>query len=97
MRLPCAIGLDSRDGVENADSRMVNTLAEQDEGTTLAAVRPALKLIYDTTGNGNGLVVFNEELISVYGATLGFLTLSAVIRDIATLSDRFYDFTQSTQ
>jgi hypothetical protein len=71
MRLPLVAELDSRDGESNKDSRMTNALKETDEGGELVVVRPGLVTQAVSSGNGNGLVNFNGELVSVFGATLG--------------------------
>lgn len=71
MRIPLAGELDSRDGTSNRDERLTNVLSETDEGVTLAVVRPGLVTQAEGTGVGGGLVAYNNELVSVYGATLG--------------------------
>jgi hypothetical protein len=70
MRLPLVAPLESRDGSSNKDSRMTNALAESEEGGSVACVRPGLVELNTTTGNGKGLVSFNDTLLSVYGSTL---------------------------
>lgn len=93
MRLPLVPSLDSRDGVSNKDESLTNVLAEPaDGGGQCAAVRPGLVSVATSAGNGNGLVCFNGELVSVYGTTLGLGTVSA----LATITGDNYDFAQST-
>jgi len=70
MRLPIASPLVSRDGSANKDARLTNMLKEMDGSRELAVVRPGLVLDAVASGVGNGLVVFNDELVSVYGSTL---------------------------
>lgn len=70
MKLPLVTPLKSRNGTSNKDGRLTNVLAEQKPtGETVAQVRPGLTSIIASSGNGNGLVSFNDTLISVYGQT----------------------------
>lgn len=71
MRIPLAAELDSRDGTSNRDERLTNCLKETTKRGDMAVVRPGLSLDATASGVGNGLVVFSNELVSVYGATLG--------------------------
>lgn len=71
MRLPLTPPLDTRDGVSAKNARLTNCLKESKKGGDKAVVRPGLVLDAVASGVGNGLVVFNNELVSVYGATLG--------------------------
>lgn len=71
MRLPLVTEIDSRNGTSDKDARLTNALLETDEGASLACVRPGLALNAEASGVGQGLVVFNDELISVFGTTLG--------------------------
>ena len=48
-------------------------LAEEKQGKSFAAIRPGLSQVASTTGNGNGLVCFNGELVNVYDAALGIV------------------------
>jgi len=52
---------------------MTNMLAEEKQGKSFAAVRPGLNQVASTTGNGNGIVCFNGDLVNVFGATLGVI------------------------
>jgi len=71
MRLPCIHELDSRDGASNKDARLVNTLVgEKDNGEQVAELRPGLSTIVTSTGNAGGLVCFNNDLISIFGANV---------------------------
>jgi hypothetical protein len=72
MRLPLIAPTETRDGIENKDSAMVNVLSEQSASGNICAVRPALVLnqIVSADAKGGGLVSFNSKLLSVYGANL---------------------------
>ena len=72
MRLPLTPPLDTRDGVSAKNARLTNCLKEVKKSGEKAVVRPGLVLDAQASGVGNGLVVFNSQLVSVYGATLGF-------------------------
>lgn len=82
MRLPLIPQLSTKDGVQNKNARMTNVLVDKDEQGDFAAIRPGLRQISDTTGEGRGLVNYNDQLISVYGSTLGFLTQPEYSRTI---------------
>jgi probable HAF family extracellular repeat protein len=82
MRLPLVAPLESRDGSSNKDSRMTNALAESEEGGTVACVRPGLTRVAQSTGNGNGLVAFNDQLIAITGSSIGWLEQSASTIDL---------------
>lgn len=71
MRLPLVPALSTKDGVSNKNARLTNTLKETTATSEFAVVRPGLALNAEATGVGKGLVVFNNELVSVYGTTLG--------------------------
>lgn len=92
MRLPLVIELDSRDGSANKDGRLTNVIAEQDEGGTLAVVRPGISTIATASGAGSGIACFGGELVSVFGTVLGYgeapTTIGAVVAGD-------YDFAQS--
>lgn len=94
MRLPLAVDIDSRDGTSNKDARMTNMLSENDQSSTLAVVRPGLSSLLTATGNGNGVVSFNDVLISVYGTALGCRPASSIV-SIGTVMNGAYDFVQS--
>ena len=71
MKLPLVTPLKSRNGTSNKDGRLTNVLADQrPNGELVAQVRPGLVSATGGSGNGNGLVDFNGELISVYGASV---------------------------
>ena len=72
MRLPVTPQLSTKDGVSAKNARLTNCLKEVKKSGEKAVVRPGLSLDAQASGVGNGLVVFNNELVSVYGATLGF-------------------------
>lgn len=92
MRIPLAPVVDSRDGSSDKDAKAVNLLKEDDEGTALVALRPGLVLNAYASGVGNGLVSFNDELISVFGSTLGFGSTPSTIGPVVAGS---YDFAAS--
>lgn len=71
MRLPLVPSLSTKNGVSNKNARMTNVLKESKKTGDMAVVRPGLTLNATASGVGNGLVVFNGELISVFGTTLG--------------------------
>jgi len=71
MRIPLVSPIDSRDGSDDKDALLRNVLGEMEEGGPIAAVRPGLEVAATSTGNGNGLVCFNGELVSIFGAELG--------------------------
>jgi hypothetical protein len=70
MRIPLVAELDSRDGSSDKDSRFTNTIAELEEGVAMVVVRPGLSTSATLSGNGNGLVSFNDQLIKIYGNTV---------------------------
>ena len=92
MRIPLVTELDSRDGTSAKDERLTNVLAEQDEGTNLAVVRPGLATIATASGAGGGMVNFNDVLVSVFGTTLG---QGATPSSVSTVIAGSYDFAQS--
>jgi probable HAF family extracellular repeat protein len=71
MRLPVVHQISTKDGTSNKNARLTNVLKETRKTGDLAIVRPGLEEILTTTGNGYGLVCFNNNLVSVYGSTLG--------------------------
>lgn len=70
MRLPLVSEIESRDGTSSKGERMTNALSESTKNSGKAVVRPGLVLDAQASGVGNGLVVFNDILVSVYGSTL---------------------------
>lgn len=70
MRLPVTPQLSTKDGTSNKNARLTNVLKEVSSSREFGIVRPGLSSVNSSTGNGNGLVCYNNELISVYGATL---------------------------
>jgi hypothetical protein len=71
VRLPLVTAIDSRDGSDAKDALLSNVLAEAEDEVQFAAVRPGLEVAATSTGNGNGIVCFNGELVSIFGAVLG--------------------------
>lgn len=67
MRLPVIPSADTKDGVTNKNARMTNMLKETKSISDVAALRPGLVETALLSGNGNGLVRFNDKLISVFG------------------------------
>jgi len=76
MRIPVNPQVSTKDGVSAKNARLTNCLKESKKGGDKAVVRPGLVLDAQASGVGNGLVVFNNELVSVYGATLGLNTVA---------------------
>lgn len=74
MRLPLVPQLSTKDGISNKNARLTNVLKESSSSGEKAVVRPGVNLLATTTGNGRGLVAFNNELVSVYGANLAVVT-----------------------
>lgn len=72
MRLPVVPQISTKNGTSNKNARLTNCLKESKKSGDKAVIRPGLVLDAQASGVGNGLVVFNNELVSVYGATLGF-------------------------
>ena len=71
MRVPLIAELATRDGSASKDSQFTNVLKENVGGTPIAVIRPGLKSVYySNQGNGRGLVSFNDELLSIFGANL---------------------------
>lgn len=79
MRLPITPQISTKDGLSNKNARLTNCLKEVKKSGEKAVVRPGLVLDAQASGVGNGLVVFNNELVSVYGATLGFGVIPASV------------------
>lgn len=92
MRLPLVSPIESRDGTVEKDALCKNLLIEQDVDA-LAVLRPGLEFVADTTGNGNGIVDFNGEVLTVFGTAL---TIGDSFAALGTIGDSFYDFAQST-
>jgi len=67
MRIPVSGNISTKDGSSNKNARMTNMLAEEKQGKSFAAVRPGLSQVAIGSGDGNGLVCFNSELVSIYG------------------------------
>lgn len=88
MRIPLTPVVDSRDGSSDKDARMSNALKETENGSDFACVRPALTLITNTTGNGNG-VSYLDTLISVFGDKIRY---SESLTLFTTIDDGKYDF-----
>lgn len=93
MRLQLTPEIDSRNGTVNKDARLTNTLKEESEaGGTLACIRPGLAATTTLSGNGNGLTVFDNVLISVFGTTLGKTSAGT---SVATVTNGKFDFAAS--
>lgn len=86
MRLPLISQLSTKDGISNKNARLTNVLKETAAQGTFAVVRPGLDRLASTSGNGNGLVNFNESLISVYGATVGFNDINDAVDEQEAVS-----------
>lgn len=72
MRLPVVPNVSTKDGVSNKNARLTNCLKETTKRGDKAVVRPGLVLEAEGSGVGGGLVAFDNDLVSVYGTTLGF-------------------------
>lgn len=79
MRLPVVPQISTKDGISNKNARLTNALKETNKQGDKAVIRPGLTLDAVASGVGNGLVVFNDALVSVYGATVGEKLNDAVI------------------
>ena len=79
MRLPLITEIDSRDGTANKDERLTNVLVEATRSSKKAVVRPGLELNLAASGVGNGLTVFNNELVGVYGTALYLVNPFSVV------------------
>lgn len=74
MRLPVVGNISTKDGASNKNARMVNVLAEEKNGKTIAAVRPCLNYHSTVAGNGNGITCFDGTLVNVFGSSIGVPT-----------------------
>lgn len=70
MRLSVLPNISTKDGTSNKNARLTNMLKVSGP-KDIAEIRPGLVDSATTTGAAGGLVSFNDELISVYGTTLG--------------------------
>ena len=71
MRLSVFPDLSTKDGVTDENARMTNALKEVRAVGDMATIRPGLVTSAVSVGNGNGLVSFNGELVSIFGASVG--------------------------
>lgn len=93
MRVPLTPQLSTKDGEANKNARMTNCLVEKNPtGAQFSSVRPALVSDTVVSGNGNGMVEFNGELVYIFGTSVR----KTGVGEIATIDSNFYDFTQST-
>ena len=76
MRIPMVPSLSTKDGTTNKNSRLTNVLVETRKTGKVAQIRPALHhaLSY-AAGSGNGLVEFNDKLLSIFDADLVVSTI----------------------
>ena len=81
MRLPVVHQISTKDGTTNKNARLFNALKESNKTGDFAVIRPGLMLDAVASGVGNGLVAFNDELVSVYGATIGFIDGAVELSD----------------
>ena len=88
MRVPAVTEVDTRDGSSNKDERLTNMLAEKDS-ELMACIRPGLNTMLTSSGNGNGLMCFNGQIMHVFGTALKFGTTPT---SISTVLDDPYDF-----
>lgn len=92
MRLPITPQISTKDGVSAKNARLTNCLKESKKSGDMAVVRPGLVLDAQASGVGNGLVVFNDELVSVYGATLGLSTEPSSGGSLSVITDTIDGF-----
>jgi len=90
MRLPLNFKLTAKGG--NVTALAQNCVQDAKGQKVLLSVRPGLSQVTVSAGAGNGLVCFSNELISVFGTSLG---KSSSVDPLALLTDDVYDFTQS--
>ena len=95
MRLPVVPPISTKDGLSNKNARLTNCLKEVKKGGEKAVVRPGLVLDAVASGVGHGLVAFNNELISVYGATLGLNTEAAAGSVVSVITSTIDSFTET--
>jgi len=86
MRLPVVAQISTKDGTSNKNARLTNCLKEVKKSGEKAVVRPGLELDAQASGVGNGLVVFNDQLVSVYGTTLGLNTAAATAGVVSVIT-----------
>lgn len=96
MRIPVTPSLSTKDGVSAKNARLTNCLKETKKAGDKAVVRPGLVLDAQASGVGNGLVVFNGELVSVYGTTLGFGVEETVLAAVFASYSAISGFTANT-
>jgi len=77
MRLPLTPNVSTKNGQSNSNARLTNCLKETSKHGDKAVIRPGLVSQAEGSGIGGGLVAFNNELVSVYGTTLGFSHIPA--------------------
>lgn len=65
MRLPVVHQISTKDGVSNKNARLTNCLKETSKTSEKAVVRPSLVESTTYAGVGNGLIVFNRNLLVV--------------------------------
>lgn len=82
MRIPVVASVSTKDGTSNKNARLTNCLKESKKSGDMAVIRPGLVLDAVASGVGNGLVSFNGELVSVYGATLGIGVTEGAVSSI---------------
>jgi len=88
MRIPAVTEVDTRDGSSNKDERLTNMLAEKDS-ELMACVRPGLNTMLASSGDGNGLMCFNGQIMHVFGTALKYGTTPT---SIGTVVSGMYDF-----
>ena len=96
MRLPVTPQVSTKDGVSNKNARLTNTLKETSKRGDKAVVRPGLVLEAEGSGVGGGLVAFNNELVSVYGATLGLNTVPGSGSSVSVITGTIDSFDLTT-
>ena len=88
MSVPAVTEVDTRDGSSNKYERLTNMRAKK-YGELMACIRPGLNTMLTASGNGNGLMCFNGQIMHVFGTALKFGTTPT---SISTVLDGPYDF-----
>ena len=87
MRLPVIPNVSTKDGLSNKNARLTNCLKETTKRGDKAVIRPGLVLDAEASGVGHGLVVFDNQLVSVYGSTLGIGVADGAPASVYTITD----------
>lgn len=90
MRLPVVHQISTKDGTTNKNARLFNMLKESTKAGDLAVIRPSLVESTTYSGVGNGLIVFNRNLLVIVDDKVQFdefawMDLDAVDWDAITV------------